>query len=52
MPKEARLTIPQMETATFDQLKLAKIALRRAGRKDGVRYANVEAAMKRRFGRT
>lgn len=52
MPKEARLTIPQMETATFDQLKMAKIALRRAGRKDGVRYANVEAAMKRRFGRT
>ena len=52
MPKEARLTIPQMETATFDRLVAAKIALRRAGRKDGVRYANVEAAMKRRFGRT
>lgn len=52
MPKEARLKISQLETATFDQLKLAKIALRHAGRKDGVRYANVEAAMKRRFGRT
>lgn len=51
MPKETRLSLSKMETATFNQLKIAKIALRRAGHKDGVRYANVEAAMKRRFGR-
>ena len=49
MPK---MIMGRLETATFDELKLAKIALRRAGRKDGVRYANIEWAMKRRFGRT
>lgn len=41
----------QLENASFETLKNYKIALRRRGFKDGVRYANVCAAMKRRFGR-
>lgn len=47
-----RMTIPRLAKATFDELKAEKIRLRRMGRKYGVMYANVEAAMKRRFGRT
>lgn len=47
-----RLTIPRLSGATFEQLKAEKIRLRRMGRKHGVMYANVENAMKRRFGRT
>ena len=42
----------KMETASFEELVKFKVALRRKGYKDGVRYANVEAVMKRRFGRT
>lgn len=42
----------KMESASFETLKNYKIALRRRGFKGGVRYANVEAIMKRRFGRT
>ena len=42
----------QMETASFEELKEYKIALRKRGHKGGVRYANVEEAMKRRFGRS
>jgi hypothetical protein len=49
---EMRMTIPRLETSSFEQLKAEKIRLRRMGRKHGVMYANVEAAMKRRFGRT
>lgn len=47
-----RMTIPRLETSSFEQLKAEKIRLRRMGRKHGVMYANVENAMKRRFGRT
>jgi len=53
MPMEAKgMTMTRLETASFDELKAAKIALRRAGRKGGVRYCNVEWAMRRRFGRS
>lgn len=53
MPMEAKgMTMKRLETASFDELKAAKIALRRAGRKGGVRYCNVEWAMRRRFGRS
>lgn len=41
----------RLESASFDELKNYKIALRRRGFKDGVRYANVVEAMRRRFGR-
>ena len=41
----------ELESASFDELKKYKISLRRRGFKDGVRYANVCAAMRRRFGR-
>lgn len=41
----------KLESASFDELKNWKIALRRRGFKDGVRYANVCEAMRRRFGR-
>ena len=41
----------KLESASFETLKNYKIALRRRGFKNGVRYANVCAAMKRRFGR-
>ena len=37
--------------ATFEELKNAKIKLRRAGRKASLRYANISWAMKTRFGR-
>ena len=40
-----------LETATFEQCVQFKIALRRRGMKDGVRYANLETFMKRKFGR-
>ena len=42
----------EYETADFKTLVGAKIALRRRGFKDGVRYATLESVMKRRFGRT
>ena len=45
------MSAKQMETASFKELVEYKIKLRRRGFKDGVRYANVENAMKRRFGR-
>ena len=51
IPKEARLSIPEMDTASFRTLRDAKIALRRAGRKGSPRYANITWAMLRRFGR-
>lgn len=41
-----------METASFERLVQFKIALRRRGLKDGVRYANLETFMKRKFGRS
>lgn len=46
------MSMKEMESASFEKLKEYKIALRRNGYKGGVRYANVELAMKRRFGRT
>lgn len=46
------MSMTRMESASFDELKRLKIDLRRKGRKGGVMYANVEAVMKRRFGRT
>ena len=46
------MSMKKMENASFEELKNYKIALRRAGYKGGVRYANVELAMKTRFGRT
>lgn len=46
------MSMKQMESASFEELKNYKIALRRQGHKDGVRYANVELVMKARFGRT
>lgn len=46
------MSMKQMETASFETLKNYKITLRRKGYKGGVRYANVELAMKTRFGRT
>lgn len=45
------MSMKAMESASFETLKNYKISLRRKGFKDGVRYANVSAAMKRRFGR-
>lgn len=51
IPKEARLSIPEMGMASFETLRDAKIALRRAGRKGSPRYANITWAMLRRFGR-
>ena len=45
------MSMKQMESASFEALKEYKISLRRKGFKDGVRYANVSAAMTRRFGR-
>lgn len=45
------MSMKQMEEASFETLKNYKISLRRKGFKDGVRYANVSATMKRRFGR-
>lgn len=51
IPREARLSIPEMDTASFKTLRNAKIALRRAGRKGSPRYANITWAMLRRFGR-
>lgn len=45
------MSTKRMESASFDKLKNYKIALRRRGFKDGVRYANVCTAMRRRFGR-
>lgn len=45
------MTITEMKKASFEALKAEKIRLRRAGRKHGVRYANVSWAMLRRFGR-
>ena len=51
IPKEARLSIPEMGMASFRTLRDAKIALRRAGRKGSPRYANIAWAMLRRFGR-
>ena len=46
------MSMKEMESASFETLKNYKIALRRRGLKNGVRYANVETVMKRRFGRT
>ena len=46
------MSTKQMESASFEELKNYKIALRRNGYKGGVRYTNVELAMKTRFGRT
>ena len=46
------MSMKRMESASFEELKNYKIALRRKGYKGGVRYANVELAMKARFGRT
>lgn len=45
------MSMKQMEEASFETLVKYKIALRRRGMKEGVRYANVSEAMKRRFGR-
>jgi len=45
------MSMKQMEEAPFEALVKYKIALRRKGMKDGVRYANVSETMKRRFGR-
>ena len=45
------MSMKKMESASFEALKEYKIALRRKGYKDGVRYANVSSVMKRRFGR-
>jgi len=52
MPRKYRISGAALETATFGELVAAKIAHRRAGRKNSVVYANIEWAMKRRFGRT
>lgn len=46
------MSMRQMESASFEELKEYKITLRRKGMRGGVRYANVELAMKTRFGRT
>lgn len=45
------MSMKKMESASFEELKEYKIRLRKRGWKHGVRYANVEAEMKRRFGR-
>ena len=45
------MSMTTMEKAPFEALVKYKIALRRKGMKDGVRYANVSETMKRRFGR-
>ena len=45
------MSMKRLESASFEELKNYKIALRRKGYRDGVRYANVSEAMKRRFGR-
>jgi hypothetical protein len=46
-----KFTIQWLLSASFEELKAAKIELRRAGRKASLRYANVSWAMRTRFGR-
>lgn len=46
-----KYSIQWLLNATFEELRDAKIALRRAGRKASLRYANVSWAMRTRFGR-
>lgn len=45
------MNMKRMESASFEELKNYKIALRKKGYKGGVRYANVVETMRRRFGR-
>ena len=42
----------QMNAMSFKELVAVKTRLRRRGLKDGVRYANIESFMKKKFGRT
>lgn len=46
------MSAKEMEKASFKELVEMKIKLRKRGLKDGVRYANLDMLMKRRFGRS
>lgn len=50
--KGGAMSAKEMERASFKELVEMKIKLRRRGLKDGVRYANLDMLMKRRFGRS
>lgn len=46
-----KYSIQWLLSATFEELRDAKIELRRAGRKTSLRYTNISWAMRSRFGR-
>ena len=46
------MSMKQMDSMSFKELVEVKARLRRRGLKDGVRYANLESFMKKKFGRT